>query len=189
MKVTVTNLTTLPVPLPGYINVAASSSLELTNQPPEYVAALKSHVDDGLISVVLEEEVGDTNLMALGLRVVMNTTANPAAGVNTCAVGFSVQTIQGFKVKGVYNLQHGVYNDSEGLVAAANAVLKTDAVNGKGSILAGEASNLTKVKTDANGEFACTLEDLVNETVTLISAALPKSAALDCRDVDQVVFS
>lgn len=120
------------------------------------------------------------------LSAIIDDVADVGGGGTTAAVGLQLVDFEGKNIAEQHVLGFGVYDDTDAITAGVNATLNTATA---GTILAGAASAELIVKTDANGRFACTLTDAIDEAVFLIASRNKRSPILDCRDVDSVTFS
>lgn len=117
----------------------------------------------------------------------IDATADPAGGVDTALVGFQMKNKSGVSIAKACVMVFGVYDDTNGITAAAAAVLT--AVGLVGTILSGVGTAELIVVTDANGKFTCTLSDANHETVYLKCGLRTGSVAADVSDVDSVTFT
>lgn len=179
MKLIVTNNRSYAMMIESrYIQVAAGATVTLNNAGPEDIYALKGEAD---ITVKVEYETGDLLVFTADVTVVQ-----PAGGVNTAAVSFQLRDQHGYAVKEAVNLKFGAFDDVYCVAPAGTATLNTAT---KGTIRAGAGTAALIVTTDANGEFACTLTDAVDETVYLACQGCGYGLALvDGSEVVSAVF-
>ena len=185
MKITVVNSGTAHVPLPGYTSVEPGGSKTLTGRDKSEYLALVSQFAGSDVRVF--GEIEDEDLPPINAEM-----ANPGdgtSGADTVAgVGFSFKNaIDGQDVASVQKMYLGVFDDADGKVPATNATLDTAS---KGSILSGAGTHIIEVRTDSNGEFACTVTDSEDETVYIRCwPHAETSRMVDCSGSDSVTFS
>ena len=155
---------------------------------------LKSFVDKGYLSYVVTEDADvpddfeDVVLAMLHtlLKMKLLDAANVTGGGTTRTVGFILTDINDVPIKVSQVLQFAAFDDTDLTDPATNATLDTAT---KGTIIGGAGTPALKVKTDSNGEFACTLTDGMDETVYLGCAASFGSPSLICLSKDSITFS
>jgi hypothetical protein len=119
-------------------------------------------------------------------KVDMIDAPDVGGGGTTVTVGFKLVNVGFGPVDAQKLVELGAYDDAYASVPAATAVLGTAT---KGTIVLGDGTAALKVLTDANGEFECTLTDTADETVYIAAAVTAGGPALDCTEIDSVVFS
>jgi hypothetical protein len=120
------------------------------------------------------------------LKVKLIDAANVTGGGTTQTVGFSLTDINDVPIKLQTPVEFAVFNEQWGVTPATSAVLGTAV---KGTILGGDGTAALKVLTDANGEFTCTLTDVVDETVWVGCSQSFMSPSLICLSKDSITFS
>ena len=198
MIITLTNLqkdnvtiSGLQVSLGAYETKTVSTDGDVKKSTAEELLAFKNA---GLISYSTSEDTSipddfeDTQIAMLHsvMKVKLIDAPNVIGGGTTVTVGFSLTNINDIPVKLQVPVEFAVFDDQYGVIPAVNAVLSTAT---KGTILAGDGTAALKILTDANGEFACTLTDLVDEMVWLGCDQSFMSPALVCLSKDSVTFS
>ena len=137
-----------------------------------------------------QDEFEDAQLSTLNATLVRSSiidTPNPAAGVDIAQAGFALIDGNGNPVRAQYLMEFAVFDDVNLVALASNATLNTIA---KGTIVSGAGTNALRVITDANGEFECTLTDLVDpETVYVNASSGRGSPTIDGREIDAISFS
>ena len=122
------------------------------------------------------------------LNVEMVDAADVGGGGTTVIVGFNVTDWRGNAIAEEVVLLFGAFDDEDLQTAAVNATL--DDTGTVGSILSGDGTAALVVKTDATGQFRCTLTDLVDETVWLSAGKDAYGGRLiDHRSKDSVAFA
>jgi len=155
---------------------------------------LKAFKDRGLINYSTAEDTSipddfeDTQIAMLHsvVKTKLIDAPNVTAGGTTVAVGFSLTNINDIAMPLQVPVEFAVFDEQYGVTPAVNATLNTAT---KGTILAGAGTAALKILTDVNGEFACTLTDLVDETVWLGCSQSFMSPAIICLSKDSVTFS
>lgn len=104
----------------------------------------------------------------------------------TAQVGFKLLSAGYGNIVGQKLVEISVYDDPEITALSSVATLNTAA---KGTIVAGAGTAALKVLTNENGEFECTLTNLTPGSVYVTCSAAAGGPALDCTEIDAVVFS
>lgn len=170
-------------------------------------AALSSRLnslDAGLEDEIQARELGiasatasltslmDALVASAQVKVSMIGAADVGAAGTTQDVGFSLVDGNGQPVAKVVIIKFGVFDDADRQTPAVNAQLSA-ATSPKGTILLGSGTNELLIKTDANGEFLCKVDDTVStHDFTLWFACLDDqygSKGIDCESVDEVEFT
>ena len=136
----------------------------------------------------IPDEFEDAQIAMLNslIKVRMIDAPDVSGGGTTQVVGFSITNMNDIPFAMPVLVELAVFDDSDVSNFALNASLDTAT---KGTILGGAGTAALKVKTDANGEFECTLSDLVDETVYLACSPTFGSPSLICLSKDSVTFS
>ena len=198
MIITVTNLQKetisingLKISLGAYQTQTISTDGDVKKSTAKELEDLKNR---GLITYSTTEdddvpdEFEDTQLAMLHslIKARMIDAPNVTGGGTTVTVGFQLTNINDVPVKLQVPVEFAAFDEQYGVVPAASAVLS---VPTKGTILDGSGTAALKVLTNASGEFACTLTDLVDETVWLGCSQSFMSPAIICLSKDSVAFS
>jgi len=125
-------------------------------------------------------EIYDTYL------AIFDPAADAISGADHTTVGFHIENISGGHIAEEMILELAVFDD-DGL--AGPAATATFAIATKGTILYGENTAALKVKTNASGEFECTLTNPADGTVWVATSPTFGAQALDCEHKDEIVFS
>jgi hypothetical protein len=163
---------------------AGSVDYVITTTPERLLEDIRALIND-VTTLKLDYNLA-TDVKEIKVDVV--DAGNATGGANTrTGVGFNLVGPLGVKVVGQYVLKFGAFDNADLTTAAANATMATAA---SGTILSGSGTNSLVVKTDANGEFRCTLSDATDETV-FTAAGVPEfgHSAFDCSDSDATTFS
>jgi len=160
----------------------------------ELIEELGKFVDAGHITYATAEDP-DTpdDLEPAMLSLLSNVTvvsmldaADVGGGGTTQTVGFELRNLAGQKISAQMVLSFGAFAEADAVNPHATATLNTAA---KGTILGGAASNVLTVKTDASGEFECTLTNSADDAVYLAAAQTFRSPLVHTTGYDSVTFS
>jgi hypothetical protein len=133
-----------------------------------------------------DSSININNALKEILNVKMDDSVDATAGATTTSVGFQITDFVGDPIAGVVVLNMGAFDDADLSIAAVNATLDTAS---QGTILGGAGTAGIKIKTDANGRFACVMTNAVDETVFTGCSPSFASPLLDCREVDSTTYS
>lgn len=198
MIITLVNLQKEPISINGlklllgsYETKTVATDGDVKKSTAEELKALQTR---GLLSYSTTEdddvpdEFEDTQLSMLHslIKVKMLDAPNVTGGGTTVTVGFSLTNINDVTLGLAALVELAVFDDADLSVPSVSATLDTAS---KGTIIAGAATAALKVKTDTNGEFACTLTDLVDHTVYLACSTTFGSPSIICLSKDSVTFS
>jgi hypothetical protein len=198
MIITLVNLGKDPVSINGLqllLGAYETKSVATDGDVKKSTAAeLKALHDNGRINYSTAEDTSipddfeDAQIAMLHsvVKVQMIDAPNVTGGGTTVTVGFNLTNINDIALGLGALVEMAVFQDIDLSIPAVNATLDTAS---KGTIVAGAASAALKVKTNSSGEFACTLTDLVDETVYLACSPTFGGPALICLSKDSVTFS
>ena len=138
----------------------------------------------------LLQEKGLLDLLDTGLGETVNVefldTADPAQGVDTITVGIKLKDVLLEQLKEEKKLALAVWEDEDQGVLSSTGFLHTAT---KGTIVSTESTNAIRIKTDANGEFECSLTNTAATAVYVTACSGHASPQMDCQEYDEVVFS
>lgn len=184
MKAIVTNNGQAPIDVSGR-SVAPGSSYTFTGLNPGQVSNLQSRLGAGQ-KLRTQFEAYDYELVKLK----KGAEANPASGVTTLAIAFSVRDkLDANDVTLALKFGIALFTDAECTQLATGVVMKTATA---GAFVTGANSNDAVVTADASGDFAFTVEiptAAARHIYVATFAVADSQRLIDSTDVKDITFS